>query len=113
MYIHGSSHPQRPEACCAACCTAADHGWCTAWLVLQVSQKYSGTVTHMPPELIEDGKVYQQGDVYAFGEWQVLHSIRRHEPRGLTANHSRVCVMHFELAHPVCFVPDCCCWPVW
>ena len=26
----------------------------------QVSTKYSGTVTHMPPELIEDGKVYQQ-----------------------------------------------------
>jgi hypothetical protein len=25
-----------------------------------VSTKYSGTVTHMPPELIEDGKVYQQ-----------------------------------------------------
>lgn len=39
----------------------------------QVSQKYSGTVTHMPPELIEDGKVYQQGDVYAFGimMWEV------------------------------------------
>eukprot|EP00983_Pelagomonas_calceolata_P011008 355336-Pelagomonas_calceolata.AAC.3 len=27
----------------------------------------------MPPELIEDGKVYQQGDVYAFGimMWEV------------------------------------------
>ncbi len=25
-----------------------------------VSTKYSGTVTHMPPELIEDGKVYEQ-----------------------------------------------------
>lgn len=35
--------------------------------VLQVSVKYSGTVTHMPPELIEEGKVYPQGDVYAFG----------------------------------------------
>lgn len=32
-----------------------------------VSTKYSGTVTHMPPELIEDGKIYQTGDVYAFG----------------------------------------------
>lgn len=39
----------------------------------QVSMRYSGTVTHMPPELIEDGKVYQQGDVYAFGimMWEV------------------------------------------
>ncbi len=39
----------------------------------QVSTKYSGTVTHMPPELIEDGKVYQQGDVYAFGiiMWEI------------------------------------------
>ena len=38
-----------------------------------VSTKYSGTVTHMPPELIEDGKVYQQGDVYAFGiiMWEI------------------------------------------
>ncbi len=38
-----------------------------------MSQRYSGTVTHMPPELIEDGKVYQQGDVYAFGimMWEV------------------------------------------
>lgn len=33
----------------------------------QVSKNYSGTVTHMPPELIEEGKVYPQGDVYAFG----------------------------------------------
>lgn len=39
----------------------------------QVSTKYSGTVTHMAPELIEDGKVYPQGDVYAFGVimWEV------------------------------------------
>eukprot|EP00798_Chlamydomonas_sp_ICE-L_P012034 gene12034-15136_t len=29
----------------------------------QVSTKYGGTVTHMSPELIEDGKVYQQGQV--------------------------------------------------
>jgi len=51
---------------------------------MQVSQRYSGTVTHMPPELIEDGKVYQQGDVYAFGimMWEVrsgvwmLHGVR-------------------------------------
>jgi len=42
----------------------------------QVSQRYSGTVTHMPPELIEDGKVYQQGDVYAFGimMWELYTS---------------------------------------
>ena len=46
----------------------------------QVSTKYSGTVTHMPPELIEDGKVYQQGDVYAFGiiMWEVRVSINGH-----------------------------------
>ncbi|GIL54291.1 hypothetical protein Vafri_9852 [Volvox africanus] len=42
----------------------------------QVSTKYSGTVTHMAPELIEDGKVYQQGDVYAFGiiMWEIFTS---------------------------------------
>ncbi|GIL74060.1 hypothetical protein Vretimale_4983 [Volvox reticuliferus] len=42
----------------------------------QVSTKYSGTVTHMAPELIEDGKVYQQGDVYAFGiiMWEIYTS---------------------------------------
>ncbi|EFJ49713.1 hypothetical protein VOLCADRAFT_59038 [Volvox carteri f. nagariensis] len=35
-----------------------------------------GTVTHMAPELIEDGKVYQQGDVYAFGiiMWEIYTS---------------------------------------
>lgn len=40
----------------------------------QLSTKYSGTVTHMAPELIEDGKVYPQGDVYAFGVimWEVF-----------------------------------------
>ncbi len=38
-----------------------------------MTQDYSGTVTHMPPELLEDGKVYPQGDVYAFGimMWEV------------------------------------------
>jgi mitogen-activated protein kinase kinase kinase 11 len=45
--------------------------------------RYSGTVTHMPPELIEEGKVYQQGDVYAFGimMWEVsmsLHVLHRY-----------------------------------
>jgi serine/threonine protein kinase len=49
----------------------------------QVSMRYSGTVTHMPPELIEEGKVYQQGDVYAFGimMWEVsmsLHVLHRY-----------------------------------
>lgn len=31
-----------------------------------VSERYGGTVTHMPPELLEYGKVYPAGDVYAF-----------------------------------------------
>jgi hypothetical protein len=50
----------------------------STWLAIstvqaQVSRHYSGTVTHMPPELIEEGKIYQQGDVYAFGimMWEV------------------------------------------
>ncbi len=46
----------------------------------QVSAKYSGTVTHMPPELIEEGKVYPQGDVYSFGilMWEVRLARLRH-----------------------------------
>ena len=38
-----------------------------------VSSKYSGTITHMPPELIEEGKVYPQGDTFAFGimMWEI------------------------------------------
>ena len=32
-----------------------------------VTSHYSGTVTHMPPELIENGLVVAAGDVYAFG----------------------------------------------
>ncbi|GFH26300.1 protein kinase domain-containing protein [Haematococcus lacustris] len=49
----------------------------------QVSQKYSGTVTHMPPELIEDGKVYPQGDVYAFGimMWEIMVAVVTHNLR--------------------------------
>jgi serine/threonine protein kinase len=47
---------------------------------VQVTRNYSGTVTHMPPELIEDGKVYPQGDVYAFGimMWEVRREVGMH-----------------------------------
>ncbi len=52
----------------------------------QVSKNYSGTVTHMPPELIEDGKVYPQGDVYAFGimMWEVREELQLVGDRGGT-----------------------------
>jgi serine/threonine protein kinase len=37
------------------------------------STRLGGTVTHMPPELFESGKVYPQGDTYAFGiiMWEI------------------------------------------
>ena len=66
------------SACVCPCLT---HAWVIGMFThlhfneLQLSQRYGGTVTHMPPELIEDGKVYQQGDVYAFGimMWEVRY----------------------------------------
>lgn len=33
------------------------------------STRTTGTVTHMPPELLRSGKLMPAGDVYAFGGW--------------------------------------------
>ncbi len=58
-------------------------------LYAQVSKNYSGTVTHMPPELIEDGKVYPQGDVYAFGimMWEVSHRTHTDQSQAMLLEH--------------------------
>lgn len=77
----------------------------------QVSQRYSGTVTHMPPELIEDGKVYQQGDVYAFGimMWEVSQcarlssSVRVYSKQQHLLTPSNLALLCAMQQFPVCF----------
>lgn len=40
-----------------------------------LSTRTTGTVTHMPPELLRDGKLCPAGDVYAFGIMSECHTL--------------------------------------
>lgn len=64
-----------------------------------------GTVTHMPPELLTEGKLSKAADVYAFGVliWEMTTGVRA----WAGMSHTQILAAVAMEGKQLCFLPDC------